>query len=286
MASLAAPKIKAIAPWYGGNRSLAEHVGKSLDGCEWVGIPFSGGMAEIGAIRAREIVANDLHCDIINLAAVVAGRSGQSIDALQRVLRQRLLHPAELEKAQKRLAEKVDFAKRTDYWCDADMQRAANWFTVAWMTRSGTAGTPGETNGKLCLRWSASGGGSATRWQSAINSLPYWADEFKRCTFSTLDCFDFLQKCKDRPKHGVYCDPPFPGPGDKYTHRFDETQHRRLADRLGRYTSARVVCRFYDHPLIRELYPASTWRWFELEGRDQANKATPEVLIVNDGGPS
>lgn len=280
------PKINAIAPWYGGNRNLAKHVGEALHGCEWVGIPFAGGMAEIAQILAREIVANDLHCDIVNLAAVVAGRGGYGVDKLQNLLRPRLLHPAELSKAQDRLREQHDFAKRSDLWCDADLQRAANWFTVAWMTRSGTAGTPDELKGKLCLRWSATGGGSATRWQSAIDSLPFWAEEFQRCTFSTLDAFDFLAKCKDRPKHGIYCDPPFPGPGDKYAHRFDENQHRRLAARLSEFKACRVVMRFYDHPLVRELYAAPQWAWTHLEGRDQANQATPEVLIVNQGGRS
>lgn len=31
--------INALAPWYGSNRMLAEHVGKALEGCTWVGVP-------------------------------------------------------------------------------------------------------------------------------------------------------------------------------------------------------------------------------------------------------
>lgn len=276
------PKIAAIAPWYGGNRMLAERVGEALEGCEWVGIPFAGGMAEIAFITARTIVANDLHCDIVNLASVIAGRGGYGVDKLQEVLRRRLFHPAELEKAQQRILERHDFVVRTDYWSDADLLRAADWFTVAWMTRSGTAGTNGEKNGKLCLRWEAGGGDSVKRYRSAVESLGSWSEHFNRCTFSTLDCFDFLEKCKDRPRHGIYCDPPFPGPGDKYTHRFTEDDHRKLADRLAELEHTRVVCRFYDHPLIREFYPLERWVWHWLEGRNQANKATPEVLIVNE----
>lgn len=64
--------ISCLAPWFGSNRMLAHEVGRALSGCEWVGIPFAGGMAELPQIRARTIVANDLHKHIINLAEVVA----------------------------------------------------------------------------------------------------------------------------------------------------------------------------------------------------------------------
>jgi hypothetical protein len=52
--------------------------------------------------------------------------------------------------------------------------------------------------------------------------------------------------------------------------------------RLAEFTRARVVCRFYDHPLIRELYPTGQWTWHEFSGRKQSNAAAPEVLLTND----
>src|SRR5581483_2099678 len=64
-------KITCLAPWYGSNRMLAAHVGKALDGCSWVGLPFCGGMSEVPHIKARTIVCNDRHRAILNLAAVV-----------------------------------------------------------------------------------------------------------------------------------------------------------------------------------------------------------------------
>lgn len=40
--------------------------------------------------------------------------------------------------------------------------------------------------------------------------------------------------------------------------------------------------RFYDHPLIREIYPEAQWTWRILKGRDQANNGDkPEVLLIN-----
>lgn len=262
-------KIKTLAPWYGGNRMLAAEVGKALAGCEWVGIPFAGGMAEIPLIRARTIVANDLHRGVMSLAAYVR----EDCEGLQQVLRTLLFHPDTLLEAQEILrAEGFESTNRV----------AIAYFVCAWMTRSGSAGTDAELTSKVALRWEAGGGDSAKRYQSAIDSLGAWAVELRRCTFSMLDCFEFFDKCKDRERHGIYCDPPFPGPGDKYTHKFDEGRHRRLAERLSQFRHVRVVCRFYDHPLIRELYPEGDWKWLRFTGRNQANNATPEVLVVRE----
>ncbi len=104
----------------------------------------------------------------------------------------------------------------------------------------------------------------------------------RRCNFVVQDCFDFLARAEDSPGHGIYCDPPFPGPGDRYKHQFTEDQHVRLANSLSVFTVTKVVCRFYDHPLIRKLYPpGGRWTWKHFEGRKQSNDKAPEVLIVN-----
>jgi site-specific DNA-adenine methylase len=112
-----------------------------------------------------------------------------------------------------------------------------------------------------------------------------------RCSFSTFDVFEFLTRCEDADRHAIYCDPPFPGPGDEYRHKFTIEQHRQLAMALRSFSKTRVVCRFYDHPLIREIYAPGShtdtghgWNWRYLKGRTQANDVAPEVLIIN--GPS
>lgn len=43
----------------------------------------------------------------------------------------------------------------------------------------------------------------------------------------------------------------------------------------------RVVCRWYDTPLIRELYPEGPWSWHRLVGRKQTNAPGPEVLLTS-----
>ncbi len=161
---------------------------------------------------------------------------------------------------------------------------AVNFFIAVWMGRNGKAGTDSEFKGGMSVRWDAGGGDSCGRFRSAVRSLAGWRSVLRRCTFQVLDVFAFLTKCQDKDGHGIYCDPPFPGPGDDYRHKFTDTQHRELACQLAAFKHARVVCRFYDHPLVRELYPEGPWTWRRLTGRDQVNQTKTEVLIIN--GPS
>lgn len=92
---------------------------------------------------------------------------------------------------------------------------------------------------------------------------------------------------EDREGHGLYCDPPFPGVGRRYVYNAGQTDieerawHTRLRDALEAFVNLRVVCRFYDHPMIRDLYADSRWHWHIGSGRKQTNEDAPEVLLVN-----
>ena len=269
------PKITAIAPWFGGNRLLAAAVGEELAGCRWVGIPFAGGMSELLYINAPTIVVGDAHRHIINLANVL--KDPYMGVRLMRRLKREAYHPDTLAEAQE-WCKKADYRPALD--C-RDVEAAHKYFIAVWMGRSGIAGGRDEFCGRMPHRWNANGGDSNTRYRSAVGSLNAWRRILQRCNFAVADCFDFLTKAKDEQENGLYCDPPFPDTGDKYRHKFTEGQHRQLAGVLAGFASARVVCRFYDHPLIRELYPEGVWTWRRLVGRKQSNAKAPEVLLIN-----
>lgn len=276
-------EINAIAPWFGSNRMLASHVGAALQGCEWVGVPFMGGGSELAHIRARTVVANDLHKQIINLAIVL--RHPALGPALIHDLRRLPFHAIQLDHAQRHCLriETRGFADdpKTE-GMETSYVDALNYFVCCWMGRSGKAGTPGEFKGALPVRWNANGGDSAVRYRSAVDSLKEWRGVLARVNFVCMDAFDFLAKCKDEPAHGIYCDPPFPDAGHEYRHSMSNFDHSRLSQALALFDQALVVCRFYDHPLIRKLYPEDLWIWsFPLGGRKQTNAAAPEVLITN-----
>ena len=266
-------KTTTLAPWFGSNRTLAHTVGEALSGCRWVGVPFAGGMSELAHISAPTIVVNDLHRHVINLAACLQHyKFGPS---LYRSLRRQSFDP--------------DTHGRSQHWCKMhgdrpgdipDIDSAFHYFVAVWMGRSAKAGIDDEFNGRLPVRWNANGGDSNTRYRSAVHSLVEWRRILQRCNFTVLDCFDFLDRCQDAERHGIYCDPPFYGPGDRYKHTFTEGQYRQLAGRLAQFQKTRVACRFYDIPLVRELYTEPQWMWREQQGRKQSNAKAAEVLLT------
>ncbi len=273
---IAGPKVTALAPWFGSNRLLAHRVGELLAGCRWVGVPFAGGMCELAHIEARTLLVNDKHEHVINLARVVA--CPKRGPALIRRLRRVPFHPWALEVAQRACAT---YEPCPNEW-EASLNFAESYFICAWMARNGCAGTANEFNTGMSIRFDAGGGDSCVRFRSATESLREWNKILARCSFTSMDAFNFLHKCKDNTGHGIYCDPPFPEVGDNYKHTMTPGDHREFARRLTAYKVCRIVCRFYDHPLIRELYPEDRWTWHLLEGgRTQANKDAPEVLLVN-----
>lgn len=264
---------RAIAPWFGAARMIAESVGEELRGLRWVGVPFAGGMSELAHITAPTLVVSDLHRHVVNLASVVATRRRELATRLQRLP----FHPEILTNAQ-------TFCKSNEPNGLDDIDAAAHYFVCVWMGRSHKAGTVDEFNGGLSRRWNGNGGDSNTRYRSALRSLAAWERVMRRCSFDTMDCFEFLQACKDESCHGLYVDAPWPDDGKKYRHTFTETQHRQLAMALRSFTKMRIVVRFGDHPLIRELYPEHYFTWRRLTSRTQANKDKAEALIIN--GPS
>lgn len=291
-----AMKIKAVAGWYGGNRTLAARVGDELGQLDWCGVPFCGGCPELPLIRCRGGVASDLHRHVVNLCRVIAddATAAQLVD----LVRSRLFHPDELCDAQRRceaIEESLDevepdsplWVRRLDRLDGiyADKVRwAADYFVCCWMGRGGMAGKFGEFRQSLALRFTSSGGDSAKRYHSAIDSLRAWSAALRRWSFAIDDAFRVLSRVVDRRGHGVYCDPPWPQLGDDYNHRFHAEQHLELARVLSGFEHVRVVVRYGDHPIIRKLYPASRWRWVEQTSTNQRGGDVREVLIVN-GGP-
>lgn len=264
--------VTALVPYFGCARMVAEKIGELLSGCSWVGIPFAGGMPELAYIDARSIAVNDLHWHVINLASVVA--DDKLRPKMFRWLRGQAFGPPVLEEAQ-------SYCIQVEPAALGDLEAAKQYFASQWMGRSAQAGTDDEFKGGISTRWTDTGGDSNTRYRSAIRSLATFGRIMRRCNFTCMDAFDFLGKCKDRRGHAIYADCPWPKDGDPYRHKFTESDHRKLAGVLSSFRETRVVIRYGDHPLIRELYPEHKWRWQAIEGRTSGNKAKAEVLIVN-----
>lgn len=277
MATKTAMKTTALVPVFGSNRTNSALPGELLAKCKFVAVAFAGGMPEIAHIKARTIIVNDRHSHIINLAMVAADpRLGP---ALRRKLKRLAFHPLILRTAQHMCRAWEEGG--TDKWdgITPNLPWAVDYFVCAWMARNGTAATDGEFTAGMSIRWDAGGGDSCGRFRSATESLREFGSIFTRCTFTCMDAFQFLDKCSDQAGHGLYCDPPWPKDGFSYRHKFTEKDQRRLAEKLATYKKTKVVVRYGDHPLIRELY--RDWQWHEVTGRTQTNDDKAEVLLTN-----
>ncbi len=267
--------INCLVPAYGSNRTNAAKVGELLAGCNWVGVVFAGGLSEVPHIKARTVVVNDAHRQLINLGEVVKNQTMKSV-LIDRLVAT-LFHPDVLAHSQKKAiafdGDAFDIER-------PDLEAAYYYFVCSWMGRNGKALTAGEFKSGLSMRWEAGGGDSCVRFRNATAALAEWHQVTRRCSFSVKDCFDFLKECKDEDGHGVYCDPPWPDDGYMYRHAFGEVQQCRLAEDLAHFRRAKVVVRFGDHSLIRKLYPEDDWQWHHVSGRTASNSVKREVLLV------
>lgn len=272
-----AGEITALIPYFGSARMVAEKVGELTAGRIWAGVPFAGGLSEVLHMTCRQIVVNDLHRHVINLARVVAHETHRR--ELFKRLDRKLFHPDELGFAQA-------YCDLNGPIGDHDVDAAEAYFVSQWMGRSGKAGTKTEFSGSIPVRWTASGGGSAIRFRSAVRSIPAIGRKLQRCEFTCMDAFDMIAKVKDLPTHCLYIDCPWPEAGAEYLHNFgganseiERDKHLRLAKMLGRFKQTLVVVRFGDHPMIDTLYAG--WNRVTLRGKDQSGDATHEMLLTN-----
>lgn len=299
-------KIKAIAPWFGGKRTLAPRIVAELGTHDQFFEPFCGSMSIVLAKPiARQETVNDLHGDLMNLAMVLADQ--EAAVTLYDKLQQALFHEGLLLEAQERINADPPAACAG---CMTDRTERSYWYFLAcWMARNGLAGT-NQDNYQLAVRWTAGGGSPTTRFRSAVESIPAWHERLRHVVMLNRDAFEIVPKFEDRLRTVIYVDSPyarearsgFGGNGShssRYRHEFTNHEttllggddHAKLADELCRFTKSRVVVSHYDCPRVRELYSGwtfvdcATQKNLHVQNRRGVGRCeAPEVLIIN--GPS
>ena len=278
-------KIKALAPWFGGKRTLAPRIVAELGKHSAYWEPFCGSMSILMAKpESGHETVNDLHGELINLARVIQDPVAGA--QLYRRLRRVLMDEQIREEMQAQTGGSI-------------VDRAVRYFVSSWMGRNGFSGTTGCDQSSFAVRWTPTGGHGGQRFASAVESIPAWRRRMRRTVILNRDAFEILDKIDDHPQVAIYCDPPYLEKEAAYTHDFSRTDggmfpddHTRLAASLARFVKARVVVSYYAHERLAELYPA---RWTHIDctmtkgihnagKRGSESRKAPEVLIVN--GPS
>ena len=268
-------KTKSVLSWFGSDASVAASLGALLDDCNHVTIPFAGGMSILPHLKAKAIVANDLHCHAVNFYHVLSGEFGDDPrDYLISRASKTLSHPAELHRAEQAL----EFDEVED--------KAWAFWAQCWIGRKGKGGTKNQ-GGKPSVRRTANGGNNATRIKSAAADLEAWAEEFRRCEFTCEDYAKAIFSVAENPKCGIYCDPPWYGAGDSYLHSFADYDHGQLCGLMMLNKVNPIVIRYGDDPRVRELYEKRHgWTITEATSRTQANKKIGEIWITKNVDPS
>lgn len=310
-------KIGAIAPWFGGKRTMAADIVQELGKNTQYFEPFCGSMAVLFAkAPSQKETVSDLHGDLVNLSRVLA-TEWAAVQLYERLVStlfsEGLLQDARAELESDSGEGCADmFGQNPPYsiggysvhGCQVD--RAYWYFLVSWMGRNGTAGTE-RLDYQIAVRWTKSGGSPTVRFRNAVESIPAWHRRLQNVVILRRDAFEIIDRFEDDPGTAIYADPPYAaesrtgmdegGSGGRYLHEFShgggalfgqEDDHARLAGILRRYKRARVVVSAYDCPRYRELY--SGWTFIDharqkhlhaQNGRGARPMEAPEVLIVN-----
>lgn len=280
-------KIRAIAPWFGGKRTLAPTIVQELGKHRAYWEPFCGSMAVLLAKEPSSMeTVNDLHGELINLARALKGE--ETSDRVYSATQRTLLHEQLMSEAAERVKQRGGVAACED----PDVDRAIDYFTCSWMGKGGVAGSKSYRMG-VCARYTKNGGHGARRFVSAVESIPAWHERLRAVTILHRDGIELCEKIEDGAGVVIYADPPYLAKGAEYLHDFDWLAHRRLAAVLGRFTKTRVVVSYYDHPDLAALYPGWTKVGCSMtramasqgqRGERGRSEVAPEVLLIN--GPS
>lgn len=166
-----------------------------------------------------------------------------------------------------------------------DLERAARWF---YLLRSTFGGVPDFSKG-----WGYTveqGHNRAQSIRTATALLALVAERF-RCVQIEHQDFASIIQTYQTPRTLFYVDPPYVGCEDYCdecdgTALFTEQDHHRLAALLNA-TPALVALSYYEHPLVRELYPAAYWRcmiWTQAKAVERMRERRQygcEMLLMN-----
>ena len=120
-------------------------------------------------------------------------------------------------------------------------------------------------NGELDSSWSYSRlKATAMSYEQSKQQIEAVAERFLGVAIEQRDFRDLIPRW-DSPETMYFCDPPYYGPVGAQFWKFTDEDHVDLAAALHQ-VKGKVMLTYYDHPAVRDLYPAApTGRWHLLE---------------------
>lgn len=121
------------------------------------------------------------------------------------------------------------------------------------------------------------------KYHNVLKDFSAFGKEFSNIVIENLDFTDLIEIYGYRDETVFFVDPPYPGFSAYYSDNLDNYQHERLAVMLTRIP-APVICTFYEHPLVKKLYPAEGWKYETVNGSKNAvqggNNRADELILT------
>ena len=244
-------KRKKIAfGWYGGKFSHLDWILPLLPESHHYCEPFAGSAAVLLNRNPSPVETyNDIDGEVAHFFRVLRNQPDELIRGIS-------LTPFSREEYYAAIYENDD--ETID-----DVERARRFYIRARQTRTGLAQTASLGRWANCKDSSRSGmSGVVSRWLGGIDALSGIAERLIRVQIENRPAIDVI--CLyDAPNTLFYCDPPYyhetRGDSKAYGFEMDEKQHREFAKAVNR-CAAKVAVSGYYHPLMKELFPDSTWK--------------------------
>ena len=249
--------MRSLIPYIGGKHRISGRLADILHdtGADTLVDVFGGSAAVLLNAGFEKRIYNDADEDLVNLMRVIGDDFLRP--RLMRLIR--LTPPARSifeDHYREYLANGFSFRHVTD-----PAERALRTFYRHQFAFGGKSRTGG-----FCL---------STSDRSAVKEILRYRNGLKRVArlgkfFRTtgIECLDFQDCISMYGRRGnvvLFVDPPYYGKENYYSVRFPRGAHTFLAQQL-EGVRASVVCTYYDHPMIRLLYPAVRWNWLPLQG--------------------
>ncbi|MBW2644580.1 MAG: DNA adenine methylase [Deltaproteobacteria bacterium] len=261
-------------PYIGGKYKLAGQISKRLHatGKTCLVDVFGGSGAVTIHSGYNRRIYNDINCDFINLFKVMADDKQRAA-----LLRKLKWTPASRQIFNEDHAIHVkgghSFKEVDDPVERARMTFYKHIFCFGGKVRSGGF----AVSFKDCDYMK-----EVNKYNNVLKSFAKFGRFFRNTVLENLDFVVLIEKYGHKEGVVLFVDPPYPDFSAYYRDNLTEDRQRELASLLIR-TPAPVICTFYDHPLVRELYPEELWKYEVVGGSKnsiQGGSRSADELIM------
>lgn len=267
-----------LIPYIGAKHRLADRLVKICadTGADTLIDVFGGSAAVTLAATEhfKKLVYNDVDGDLVNLFKVISNDADRQ--SLFKILRR--LPPSRKifnDDHSKYVAGGFSFSN-----CADPVERARRTFYRHCFAFGGKV----RCGGFVFSHNDRHGIKEVVRYQNCLRKLARIGGLFHNVLVENLHYSELLRIHGRNKAFCFYVDPPYDGTENCYSRTFGPGDHTFLAQQL-ESIPAKVVCTYYDTPLIRDLYPQTRWHWQSISATKNSsflagNKAVTSEFVL------